>query len=103
GYERGTPVPTVVQVLDGAPPANTAPIRVDLEPGTNWRYSGGGYTVAQLAMSDAAGEPFPRILARTVLTPLGMSRSTYEQPLPDARLAEAAGRYQTDGHANTRD
>ena len=99
GYERGTPVPTVVQVLDGAPPANTAPIRVDLEPGTKWRYSGGGYTVAQLAMADAAGEPFPRILARTVLTPLGMSRSTYEQPLPDARLAEAAVGYRTDGKA----
>jgi CubicO group peptidase (beta-lactamase class C family) len=97
GYERGTPVPTVVQVLDGAPPANTAPIRVDLEPGTRYRYSGGGYTIAQLAMSDAAGEPFPRIMARTVLTPLGMTRSTYEQPLPEARLSEAAVGYRADG------
>src|SRR5689334_6962811 len=51
GYERGKPLPTVVQVLDGAPPANTPPVRVDLEPGTQYRYSGGGYTVAQLAMT----------------------------------------------------
>src|SRR5262245_15685519 len=42
GYAAGTPVPTVVQVLDGTPPANTAPVRVDLAPGTQYRYSGGG-------------------------------------------------------------
>jgi CubicO group peptidase (beta-lactamase class C family) len=97
GYERGKPLPTIVQILDGAPPANTAPIRVDIEPGTEYRYSGGGYTVAQLAMTDATGESFPTILARTVLRPLGMTRSTYEQPLPDARLAEAAVGYRADG------
>ncbi|HEX4441798.1 MAG TPA: serine hydrolase [Thermoanaerobaculia bacterium] len=97
GYERGTPLPTVVQVLDGTPPANTPPVRVDLEPGTQYRYSGGGYTVAQLAMTDATGEPFPSILHRLVLEPLGMTLSTYEQPLPDARLAEAAVGYRADG------
>jgi len=97
GYERGKPLPTVVQVLDGAPPANTPPVRVDLEPGTQYRYSGGGYTVAQLAMTDVTGEPFPAILRRLVLEPLGMTLSTYEQPLPDARLAEAAVGYRADG------
>jgi CubicO group peptidase (beta-lactamase class C family) len=97
GYERGTPLPTVVQVLDGAPPANTAPVRVDVEPGTLYRYSGGGYTIAQLAMTDVAGEPFPKILDRLVLKPLGMTRSTYEQPLPDSRLPEAAVGYRADG------
>jgi CubicO group peptidase (beta-lactamase class C family) len=97
GYADGTPVPTIVQVLDGTPPANTAAIRVDLDPGTEWRYSGGGYTIAQLAMIDVAGEPFPGLLARTVLGPLGMTRSTYEQPLPPKRVAEAAVGYRADG------
>ena len=97
GYAAGTPVPTVVQVLDGTPPANTPPIRVDLAPGTQYRYSGGGYTVAQLAMTDVTGEAFPKLMAEEVLRPVGMTASTYEQPLPEARVAEAAAGYREGG------
>ena len=97
GYAAGSPVPTVVQVLDGAPPANTAPIRVDLAPGTQYRYSGGGYTVAQLAVTDVTGEAFPRFMADEVLRPIGMASSTYEQPLPESRVADAAAGYRQGG------
>ncbi|MFY9551417.1 MAG: serine hydrolase [Thermoanaerobaculia bacterium] len=97
GYAAGAPVPTVVQVLDGAPPANTAPVRVDLVPGSQYRYSGGGYTVAQLAMTDVSGQPFPRLMADEVLRPVGMTVSTYEQPLPEARVADAAAGYRQNG------
>ncbi|PYV07721.1 MAG: hypothetical protein DMG07_27810, partial [Acidobacteria bacterium] len=97
GYEAGRPVPTVPQVLDGAPPANTAPVRVDTEPGTKWRYSGGGYTAAQLAMTDTFGHPFPDLMAALVLGPAGMRASTYEQPLPAERLRLAAAGYRRDG------
>lgn len=45
GYAPDEKIPTLPQVLDGAPPANTAPVRVTLEPGTKWRYSGGGTTM----------------------------------------------------------
>src|SRR5215207_10452393 len=58
GYGVGAAVPTLPQVLDGAPPANTAPVRVDLEPGTRFRYSGGGTTVMQLALEDVENRPF---------------------------------------------
>jgi hypothetical protein len=47
GYDIDEPVPTVVQVLNGEPPANTEPVRVDTVPGTKWRYSGGGTVIAQ--------------------------------------------------------
>ena len=50
GYAAGEPVPTLVQVLDGVKPANTAAIRVDTAPGTKWRYSGGGFTIMQQAL-----------------------------------------------------
>lgn len=90
GYAAGEKVPTVPQVLDGAPPANTAPVRVDLEPGTRFRYSGGGTTVAQLMLTDTERKPFPDIMRETVLAPLGMDDSTYEQPLPAARARHAA-------------
>lgn len=45
GYAVGEPVPTLVQVLNGEKPANTAAIRVETKPGTKWNYSGGGYTI----------------------------------------------------------
>ncbi|HSD28404.1 MAG TPA: serine hydrolase domain-containing protein, partial [Vicinamibacteria bacterium] len=97
GFAAGEAVPSVPQVLDGVPPANTAPVRVDILPGSRWRYSGGGTTVAQLAMTDTLGRPFPELMRSLVLDPAGMARSTYEQPLPPARLPEAAAGYRRDG------
>src|SRR5262249_34950418 len=69
GYAVGEPIPTLSQVLDGAPPANTPPVRVDLEPGTQYRYSGGGITIAQLAIMDVEKKPYPQIAKETVLAP----------------------------------
>jgi CubicO group peptidase (beta-lactamase class C family) len=90
GYAHDAAVPTLVQVLDGTPPANTKPIRIDTPPGSTWIYSGGGYTVVQQAMIDRAGKPFPELLAETVLAPLGMKDSSFAQPLPASLLPRAA-------------
>lgn len=99
GYAPGTEIPTPVQVLEAEPPTNTAPIRVDTEPGTLWRYSGGGYTIAQQMLEDVTGVPYATLLQQRVLEPLGMSSSTSEQPLP-ARLHErAATAYRSNGSA----
>jgi CubicO group peptidase (beta-lactamase class C family) len=97
GYAAGEPVPTVPQVLDGAPPANTAPVRVELEPGSKMQYSGGGYTIAQLVMTDTLGKPFPELMRELVLAPLGLTHSTYEQPLPADKLRLAAAGYRASG------
>lgn len=99
GYATGEPVPTVQQVLDGVKPANSRPVRVDTVPGTVFRYSGGGYTVMQLLLTETAGEPFATILKRTVLDPIGMEKSTYEQPLPATLRDHAAFAYRADGSA----
>ena len=96
GYAAGAPVPTLVQVLNGEKPANTPPIRVDTPPNTKWRYSGGGITIMQQLMIDVSHEPFPRLMHDTVLAPIGMTHSTYEQPLPAALQPTAATPY--DGH-----
>lgn len=97
GYAAGVPVPTLVQVLNGENPANTAPIRMDSVPGKEWRYSGGGYTVMQQLVIDTVKEPYPQFLHRTVLVPIGMNHSTYEQPLPPPLLGNAAMPYKFDG------
>ncbi|MCL7978076.1 MAG: serine hydrolase [marine benthic group bacterium] len=99
GYPPWADVPTVTQVLDGTPPANTAAVRVDIPPGSQVRYSGGGTTIVQLAMTDVSAETFPELLDRLVLEPAGMTRSTYQNPLPEVRLPEAAAGYHRDGGA----
>lgn len=90
GYRHDATVPTVQQVLDGVPPANTPAVRTDTTPGALWRYSGGGITIAQLMSEEIAGEPFARVMERLVLRPSGMTRSTFENPLPASRHAEAS-------------
>jgi CubicO group peptidase (beta-lactamase class C family) len=97
GYAVGEEVPTIPQVLDGASPANTEAVRVTFQPGTKYQYSGGGFTIAQLAMTDTFGKPFPDLERELVLGPAGMTHSTYEQPLPPAKLALAAAGYRADG------
>ena len=97
GYAADVSVPTLIQVLNGEPPANSAPIRVDTKPGTIWRYSGGGYVIAQELLQDVTGEPFANLMRETVLDPIGMNRSTYEQPLPKSRMDEVAIPYRQDG------
>lgn len=76
GYAEGEAVPTIVQVLDGLPPANSAPVRVDRIPGSGYRYSGGGYTVLQLLLEDVTGRPFSKLVSEYVFEPAGMTRST---------------------------
>lgn len=83
GYAQGQPLPSLVQILNGTAPANSAPVRVNLKPETRFRYSGGGTTIAQLAMMDATGEAYPALMERLVLKPLGMTDSSFVQPEAD--------------------
>jgi CubicO group peptidase (beta-lactamase class C family) len=96
GYRAGVTPPTLVQLLNGQPPANSKPIVVGAPPGKGFRYSGGGYCVLQQAMLDVTGKAFPQIMYDSVLAPLHMTDSTYEQPLP-ADLCDAAAVGTKDG------
>jgi CubicO group peptidase (beta-lactamase class C family) len=82
GYQASEKLPTVLQILNGEAPANTAKVEVNILPGTQFRYSGGGITVGQQALVDLLKKPFPQIMTELVLDPLGLTNSTYEQPLP---------------------
>ncbi|MFZ1008917.1 MAG: serine hydrolase [Candidatus Sulfotelmatobacter sp.] len=97
GYAVGAPIPTLVQILNGESPANTKPVRVDTVPGTKFIYSGGGITIEQQLLIDVTGKPFPQFMRQAVLDKIGMSDSTYEQPLPPARAAMAATATHSDG------
>jgi len=97
GYSQTDKVPSIVEVLDAAGPTNTGEIRVDMPPGTRFRYSGGGYCIMQLLLEDVTGLSFPELTKQTVLDPLGMSNSSYAQPLPTDWQAQTATGYLPDG------
>lgn len=97
GYAVDEPVPTVEQVLDGQPPANSPAVRVNVTPGSQFRYSGGGITIEQLVMGDVSGQSFPELMRKSVLERIGMTDSTYAQPLPAPLAAHAAHATLADG------
>jgi CubicO group peptidase (beta-lactamase class C family) len=97
GYARSAERPSAVGVLDGK--GNTPPVRVAALPGSAFSYSGGGYTVMQQTLVDVTGKPFADLMRDRVLGPMGMTLSTYEQPLPESRWNEAATGYRANGNA----
>jgi CubicO group peptidase (beta-lactamase class C family) len=97
GYDVDAPMPTLVQIFNGEKPANTDAIRVDIVPGTEQRYSGGGITIEQQLMMDVTGKPFPEFMRETVFEKVGMADSSYSQPLPPAWAGRTAGGTYVDG------
>ena len=97
GYASDEPVPTLLQILNGEKPANSKPIRVDILPGSQWRYSGGGISVMQQMVIDVTGKPFPQFMRKAVLDKLDMKHSTYEQPLPSTFSSSVATGHRQNG------
>ena len=92
GFGPGATPQTLEQSLThaaDASPGAAGAVRVGAEPGKDWRYSGGGYTLMQLIIEEVSGEPFDTYMQRAVLQPLGMSSSTFELTEGDtANVAE---------------
>jgi CubicO group peptidase (beta-lactamase class C family) len=90
GYFQGEEIPTLTQVLDGEAPARNQPVRVEFVPGTQWRYSGGGYEIVEQLVFEATGRPFAAVMQEQVLEPTDMGSTTYVVELPDELQAGAA-------------
>jgi len=97
GYSVNEPLPTLLQILDGQKPANSAPVRVASVPGAGFKYSGGGYIVLQQLLADVTKQPFEQLMQQTVLKKLGMTRSTFQQPLPQQLSSNSAAGHLPDG------
>lgn len=96
GFAPGTPVQSLeaslTQAADASPGAS-GKVEVGIDPGTEWRYSGGGYAVLQMLVEDVCGEPFETYMQRVVFQPLGMVHSTYHwSPAQGTTLATFYGR-----------
>lgn len=98
GYSDEAEIPTLTQILNGEPPANTGKINVDIKPNTQFRYSGGGYTIVQQTLIDQLQKPFEKIMHELVLEPLGMTNSFYSKsPLNEQQVANATAGHKSEG------
>jgi CubicO group peptidase (beta-lactamase class C family) len=97
GYQRGTALPTLEQILDGKAPANSPAIRSMDEPGLHSVYSGGGITISQQIVTDVTHRPYAQYMEEEVLKPMGMTGSSYEQPYTPIDSTLLATAYSADG------
>ncbi len=85
--------PTIVDILSGSVSSESRPVVVNSEPKKEFRYSGGGSMIAQLALMDASNQTFADLAKRTVFETLEMKNSTFEQPLPAEFSSRASWAY----------
>jgi CubicO group peptidase (beta-lactamase class C family) len=94
------PSVTIQQLLDAEPGIDVdGPTRVAFVPGSRYRYANADYSIVELLIQDITGKAFPAFMQETVLGPLGMTSSTYKQPLPPDLRARAATEHDHSGKA----
>lgn len=95
GYPSGEKLPGTLAVLSGK--GNSDRLEVVAEPGRRWHYSGGGYTLMQMVVEDVTNRPFHEFMKVEILDPLGMTNSTFEQPLPEKYHANVSSAFDANG------
>lgn len=97
GYTPEQPLPSVLEILDGTGPANNQPVRVEIPPGSRFRYSGGGYVVLQQICEDVTGRGFSDLVRELVFEPLRMDNSLYAGQLQGELASRAAVAHDDEG------
>ncbi len=96
-YNIKAEIPTLVQVLNGTPPASNEPLTVNKEPDESVRFAYASYVPIQQMMLDVEDKTFPEIMQELVLQPLEMNNSTFDQTLITDQFTRVATGYLTDG------
>ncbi len=81
GFIPNQPLPNMVEVLSGSKIAESRPVVVNSEPNKEFRYSGGGSMIAQLALMDVSKQSFETLTQSILFDKLGMKNSTFTQPV----------------------
>ncbi|MEM7054409.1 MAG: serine hydrolase domain-containing protein [Pseudomonadota bacterium] len=96
GFERGAPMPSLLNILNGDANAYSDPVAV-INPQNSYRYSGGGYMLLQQLIEDVTGQDFELFMQQAVFQPARMNLSTFR--VLDNEIEDLAGI--TFGHDGT--
>lgn len=93
GFIPTQPLPTIVEILSGAKISETRPVVVNSEPNKEFRYSGGGSMIAQMALMDISKLRFSDLTQQILFDKLGMRNSTFEQPITEKFVKQSSLAY----------
>ncbi|MFQ3219889.1 MAG: CubicO group peptidase (beta-lactamase class C family) [Paraglaciecola sp.] len=97
GYAKNEQIPSDQQIARGEAPSNSRKVEVANLPGTLLAYSGGGYTVVEIALQDQLHKPFNQIMREWLFGPIDMKQADFTIPLPDSLHPHTARGHQIDG------
>ncbi len=95
-FYEGDTIPTIVESLQGKIPDNDS-ITFSFIPGTDWKYSGGGYTIAMMALEDHFGKSLADLAKEHLFDPLNLRRTTMKQPNEEGFLKNVARAHNDQG------
>lgn len=98
GYPAGQPIPTLLQILNSAPPANNLPVGVEAVPGSAYSYSGGGMEILHQMVEDVTGASFKDFMNDHLFIKIGMTSSAFLQPLSGPLSARAVSAHDYAGN-----
>ncbi len=79
GFKENEKIQTIEESLTKASDTDYSEgvARVGYEPGSEYMYSGAGYTILQLLIEEVSGQSFQEYMAQEVFAPLNMKNSTF--------------------------
>ncbi len=96
GVESIKNKPSLLQILNGDKTDNP-PVYVSSTPGTELEYSEAGFAIIEKLIEEKSGQFFAEFMARVVLTPFQMERSSFADILPDQMFIDAVFGHNRDG------
>lgn len=97
GYANDLALPSDADILKGTTGVNSPAIAVVAPPNETLAYSGGAYTLAELALQDIYNDSFANIMRNWILDPVRMKNSDFSQPLPALKFGQVAKGYTQSG------
>ncbi len=99
GYGHDEAIPSDLDIVNGVKPTNSDALAVLAPPATQLRYSGAGYTLAEIAMQDIFKQPFESIMQRWIIEPSNMKTADFTQPIDRKKHQSIAHGHQANGTA----
>lgn len=96
-FYKGDTIPSIKESLLGQIPRYDKEIEFLFEPGTSWKYSGGGYVIVQMALEDTLNKSIAELVDEYIISPLDLQNSTMLQPNEEGFLSNVALVHNQDG------
>lgn len=80
GFQNRDSIQTLESSLTKAKDADegvSGVVKVGIPPNSDWKYSGGGFTLLQLLVEETSGQSFNEFMTNNLFKPLQMNSSTY--------------------------